>query len=545
MKDPSNKNSDFFWTIRFFAGKNPELFVMSSLLSGLHGIINIMGAVWLLYYVVDAIEQSRQLIDILAVFVLYVVVATVYYVLNRWFATCRKPLLYLSAKEKFAETVAQKLRYLPYREYESAETYDDLQRVRGFSETAVFKLFESYLTLIKDVVMLVSGVLSAVAIDPYILCFIVLAFPSVIIGKKYGKKSGEEQVKNVRPSRLSSYVLSTFLSRSQQRVIRSSAAGAVLRQYYEKSVDTRKELIIARSKKLSLLSALYVFLSVDFISIVVYLYAILRVMYGGTVSIAAFSVLVTATMTVVSRTRKILDFVSVVARYRVDIQKFREFLLRSVKMPTTELDSSFRSVEFRDVTFSYDCRTEVLNDISFGIKRHEKIAIVGYNGAGKTTLIKLMLGLYPVTNGEILINGVPVSQISQQSLRKLFGVMFQDFYLFNMRLQDNLCVSCTDEQPQVSDTLMKRAGLSYTKDDLLREYGRVFDENGIVPSGGQSQRLAFARLLNTDAEIWVLDEPTASLDPIAEETLYQDILSESNDKNSYIYIAPFVFCQES
>ena len=195
-------------------------------------------------------------------------------------------------------------------------------------------------------------------------------------------------------------------------------------------------------------------------------------------------------------------------------------------------------IEFRNVSYTYSgAEKPTIKNISFKLNRGEKLAMVGLNGAGKTTLIKLMCGLYEPTEGEILLNGKPIREYDRREYYKLFGTVFQDIDVLPVTVAENISGSKTDEtdMPRVFDC-MKKSGIYDKVMDLpqkenTRLVKSVYDDATDF-SGGQMQKLALAKALYKDAPVLLLDEPTAALDPIAEQEMYLSYAEFSKEKSS-------------
>ena len=183
--------------------------------------------------------------------------------------------------------------------------------------------------------------------------------------------------------------------------------------------------------------------------------------------------------------------------------------------------------EFKNVSFAYQgSDRNVLDGVSFRFETGERIALVGENGAGKTTLVKLLARLYDPTAGRILLDGVDLRDYSVEDLRHEIGVIFQDYMRFDMLASENIGFGRM-EQLQNKDRIAHSAEKSLAAGvvkDLPKGYeqmlGRRFDE-GVDLSTGQWQKFALGRAYMRDAQILVLDEPTASLDARAEFEVYQ------------------------
>lgn len=195
-------------------------------------------------------------------------------------------------------------------------------------------------------------------------------------------------------------------------------------------------------------------------------------------------------------------------------------------------------IEFRNVSYTYYKADEpTIKNLSFTLHKGERLALVGLNGAGKTTLIKLMCGLYDPTEGEILLNGKPVNAYNRDEYFTLFSAVFQDINELPVSIAENISGESYERIDKEKLTrCIKQAGL-YEKVISLPEKEkthlvRSLYDDAIELSGGQKQKLALAKALYKDAPILLLDEPTAALDPIAEQEMYLNYANFSKGKAS-------------
>ena len=210
------------------------------------------------------------------------------------------------------------------------------------------------------------------------------------------------------------------------------------------------------------------------------------------------------------------------------------------KLPVEKRSDNEYEIEFDHVYFKYPGAEEyALKDFSLKIRIGEKMAVVGMNGSGKTTMIKLLCKLYEPTKGRILLNGVDIKKFDADEYRKLFSVVFQDFKLFSLELGENVSGSEKYDKEKVTDCL-KKAGFVIDKDKMSNELDtclyKNYDDNGVEISGGEAQKIAIARALYKEAPFILLDEPTASLDPLAENEIYSKFDSIVGTKTA-IYIS--------
>lgn len=181
--------------------------------------------------------------------------------------------------------------------------------------------------------------------------------------------------------------------------------------------------------------------------------------------------------------------------------------------------------ELKDVSFEYEKGKPIISHLNLTIHAGEKIALVGENGAGKTTLIKLLIGLIKPNSGTILLNGKDISKMTPTQLFKVTTVVFQETSVFPATIRENIiCGELIDKEKL--QRVIKESGLDVIinrlpdKEDTI--VTKLFDKEGIELSGGQYQRLMLARALYKNANVLILDEPTAALDPIAESELYEE-----------------------
>ena len=224
-----------------------------------------------------------------------------------------------------------------------------------------------------------------------------------------------------------------------------------------------------------------------------------------------------------------LENISKVREYMKDLTEFVE--LSSSEEALTAPDDEpveFESLEFRNVSFQYPSGDRlILDNLSFNLETGKHYAFVGRNGAGKTTITKLLTGLYTEYDGEILINGKELRQYPVAAVKAMFSVVYQDFAKYYIPLKDNIIIgdiSGKSVEGNMPD-IIEKAGLDELIDELKNgidtPLGKIL-ENGQDISGGQWQRLAIARSLISRAPVKMLDEPTASLDPISESRVYSE-----------------------
>ncbi|MGN0635271.1 MAG: ABC transporter ATP-binding protein, partial [Acutalibacteraceae bacterium] len=200
------------------------------------------------------------------------------------------------------------------------------------------------------------------------------------------------------------------------------------------------------------------------------------------------------------------------------------------------------AIELKNVSFTYpESEKQVLKNINLKLQKGEKLALVGVNGAGKTTLVKILCGLYRPTEGEVLLNGTDIREFNRDEYYKGISAVFQDPKFLPCTVLENVSMLPGNESDRDKFfTCVRKAGL-YDKIQALPQKEdtpliKTVHENAVELSGGEAQRLLLARAMYKDAPILILDEPTAALDPIAENEIYLRY-SEISQNRTSVYIS--------
>ena len=214
-------------------------------------------------------------------------------------------------------------------------------------------------------------------------------------------------------------------------------------------------------------------------------------------------------------------------------------LVPSIKSPRKVQHHAQHTIEFKNVSFCYPGTNRyVLKKINLTLRPGETVVLVGLNGAGKTTLLKLLTRLYDPTEGTILLDGYDIREYDVKDLYSMFGIIFQDFGKYAFTVQENIGFG---ESKRMTDTdAIKEAAQKSSADEFIQKLKkgyqtplmRIFEDNGLELSIGQWQKLAVARAFFRNSDIIILDEPTASLDPLAEQEIFTQFETLSKGKTT-------------
>ena len=291
------------------------------------------------------------------------------------------------------------------------------------------------------------------------------------------------------------------------------------------------------------MGAIKIFLE-SILRLVSYTYVAMRTLsaaYGPQISFGSFSAIISANENFMKSFQtmfsELADFIMSLA----NLEPLYDFyVLDSDEEENLGQAGDFQSLEFKNVTFTYPgSDRKIIDNLSFRINKGEKISIVGVNNAGKTTIVKLLLRFFDIDSGEILYNGVNINKISKKSLYKKITGVFQDFAIMPFTIKENIIANKDYEEEETSE-IIERLDLGEKIKELPNGIDTYLNkdiyENSTDLSLGQKQKLAIARALYQDADFLILDEPTASLDPLAESKIYEHF-NEMTEGKTAIFIS--------
>lgn len=421
--------------------------------------------------------------------------------------------------------------------FEDTVFYNDIQILSSESSWRPVNLLIFGTSVISNCILFISMLVLFYGFHPVIALLMILAIlPQGIIAYKLQQQSFETLVSNSEDSRRLSYYSQALLSSETIKDIRLFN----LYDFFLKKYTTVFEIIQSKNQKNRIkkliVSAIFLVIT-TIISVSSFIYVIFEIKNGklGIGSIMVFSTSMIYSSNAVVR---LVTDSSMLYDTLLYMEKFFDFI--NINSPTSdetsieEFPNQIEEIEFKNVNFSYENNTTfALKNISFKVKKGEKIAIVGENGAGKTTLIKLFCHFYDLKSGDILINGNSINLYNPDIFRQNISAIFQDFSKFDLTLRENVSISNINQiynDNRIIKTLNKSGfKQKITLDTVL---GKKFKDSREL-SGGQWQKIALARAFFSDASVLILDEPTSAIDARTEHFLFKKFIELTKSKTVF------------
>ena len=446
----------------------------------------------------------------------------------------------------FQEKVAKKAIRIPLIEFENSAYHDRIQRATNGIETRGIRVLFNSIKIVLGLITVTAYIVLLYKFH-WLLSLGLLLFiiPSLYIYIWQGKSRFKQFVQQTAESRKAAYCHHLLVGRDSAKEIRVFGMfGSLLHNWRTLYMRLAKDRLKLEGK-ISFLQAQSDALLYVLISAVTGL--LIWIGINGKLTLGLF---VALGQTVTNSQSKLQNISMYIANMYEDVLHVLDlfgFLDQEEEEQEDKARIEFPSVLTRGIivenlTFRYPGQNhDILNKISFQIKAGEKIAIVGDNGAGKSTLVKCLLGLYKPTSGVIRYDGIPIESYDYSGFRKQVTAVFQDFMHYYLSLRDNITLGDMEQKQNNAKirTALDKSGSTDWVDELPSgldtELGPVF-LGGSELSLGQWQRIAVARAFFRDFQVVFLDEPTASLDPMAEAAIF-DRFTELTEGKTAIYIS--------
>ena len=368
---------------------------------------------------------------------------------------------------------------------------------------------------------------------------IALLIPFLIYNKKYTEKRLQMEKEQIRDNRKKDYYNGVFFDNNVQFEIKLNNIGDYFIGHYKEMWQKLYRINKKEDVKHNFRNLLIMLINVSAEALVLAI-SVMDVV-SKAIGIGDLQYNLSMVSRLRSQSQALMDNVTMFLNNNTRLIELQEFMdiEPQTEKSGTKLPSENPRIEFCNVSFRYPSSEQyVLKDCSFTIEPHEKIGLIGLNGAGKSTIVKLMFRFYDPEEGVIKLGGVDLKEYDVYAVRRVFGVLFQDYVTYCLPLREIIALSDFGERFN-DDKLNKACDISGAS-EIIRDWehgfdsvlGRYYADNGKDLSGGQWQLVGLARAYFKDSEYMILDEPSAALDPISEDRIFEQLYHLSEGKSS-------------
>ncbi len=428
-------------------------------------------------------------------------------------------------------------------QFEDSVFYDKLERARQQTLGRTIMLSQ-VMSQVQDVISMAFLVAGLIAFNPWLILLLLIAIIPSFLGESYFNSQNYALTRSQTPERRELDYL-RYLGASDETAKELkifSLSDFVINRFKtlsDKFYTDNSKLAVKRSSWGTFFSVLG---SIGYY--VAYGYIIYQTI-NGLITVGSLTFLAGSFRQLSTLMESMLNRFTTVSQGAIYLNDFLEFFEIKPKISVAAKPLPFpkpikKGFTFENVGFQYHGATAWANrHLNFTLAAGEKLALVGENGAGKTTLVKLLARLYDPTEGRILLDGINLKEYAIEELRLNLGIIFQDFLRYQMTLSQNIAVGNISEAE--NETLIKNAARNSLANALAEKFpdryqqwlGRRFND-GVELSGGEWQKVALARAYMKDAQVLILDEPTAALDARAEYEVFQRFAELTEGKSAVL-----------
>lgn len=434
--------------------------------------------------------------------------------------------------------------YMPYSRLEDGAVTDEKNRIKNNLYISSFAS-NPWTSLIVAVIQFIGYTYIIATLHPLMIVFLLLIiFANSLLFKRRERIKYDYQFGVMKSQRRLNYLFGVMVKYPYAKEVRINKAAEWITEKYNH--ESNEYMYSFKKNQVKLLGCDSVSDVVLFAqTVALYVYSSYRVITGA-ITIGDFSMYIGAITAFCGAFNTLVGQINGLSFLSEYIESYKNYMKNSYLylaekgMTGIDYNNGKFEIEFQNVSFKYaGSENYVLKNVSVKIRSGEKLSIVGYNGAGKTTFIKLLCRLYEPTEGRILLNGVDISKIKYAQYIDILSVVFQDYNVYPMSIKENVCLNIDVDDSEIilalqkSDLWDKVIQLPHGIDTLV---SKEFSDEGVELSGGEGQKLACARAYLKKSDLIIMDEPSASLDPISESKLYERFNNIIGSKTA-IYIS--------
>jgi ATP-binding cassette subfamily B protein len=520
----------------------------------------------------NALDTSDKFWDV-AVFIIFLAVFyLIVFIPDHIYSLILNPILENKLRYRMHSELYRKAQKMDIACYDDPDFYNQFVWAMRESDNRAIAVVRALWNIINRIISATAISALLLTINVWMGILMLTGVAITLVVEYFGNRLWIRMMEKCNPLwRRESYITRVFNLSDYAKEMRTSAVGDMMTRDCEETVNKLNKLDIKYGKKFTLLYGVGFNLArrgTYYATILIMVFEL----SAGRVQLGGFAAAVASLWMLQSIMMNLADSLVELPKHALYIEKYFKFLEHENHLISGgEPVPSFASLTFENVSFAYHSvftaeetvlseeikaferkergRTEaeeepreerptVLKNLSFTIRKGEKTAIVGYNGAGKTTLIKLVMRLYDPTEGRILYNGRDIREYDLEAYRDRIGAVFQDYRIFAATLGENVMGGgyehTAENESRIRDALESATfteRLETLEQGLETPLTREIDKEGVNLSGGEAQKVAIARVFVRPFDLIIMDEPSSTLDPVAEYELNHSILNAVDSRD--------------
>lgn len=548
--------SRYFYIFKLVWETSPFILFIMSFTSIFNGLFPVFGAyvtAQLLGAVASAYNVSQGLItsisseEALRTIIFWVVLEFGYLILKNLINTAYNTIISISG-EKVSNHIKVKIitkaKSIDVAQFDLPEFYEKFENASREASFRPIQILSTTFSMISSIISMASFIVALFMLSPFApLIIIIFALPAAIVKFVYGRKNFLYIRRRSKERRHMEYFSQIMTNKDMVKEVRMFNLSDTFINKFKETFNTYfkglKKLVIQENVWHTIIA-----IATGVINSALFLYVGYQVLYGS-LTIEDYSFYSGSLNSIISCVSSIVASTATIYQGTLFIDNMIEFnnletKIVPIQTPALEVKRHIaHEIEFKNVCFSYPgSDKQVLNNVNFVLKPGSTTVLVGLNGAGKTTIIKLLTRLYDPTSGTILLDGEDIRKYDLSQLYRIYGTIFQDFGRYAVSAEENIYYG--NINAEIDEAGIRKAAASSGAADFIEKWPdqyktplmKYFEENGTELSIGQWQKLSVARAFYSDSDIMILDEPTASLDALAEQQIFQQFEDLTEGKTS-------------
>ena len=520
----------------------PEIFFSKIVIMLLTVVLDVYLNISLIRIVVDAITKGMSF----GYIVTYICVLSGILLVELLLESVQNEYINPRAKRKIYRdihmVIFSKVRTVDLKHYDDAEFYNDYIWALERADTEIINSFENVMKLVGALLSAAAMITIICSTDAWILGFVLMPILLNLLIGIYQNQINYQYEKEVNPySRRKNYTKRVFYLKQYAKELKLFPVAQILLDNLKDSANQEID-VLKKYRYKKIFAAFFMSFSGGIVQMVLLLlYLSYKAVVQGAYTPGVCASMIPAVNMLSASLGAVFSVFPKIQKNGIYAQKIFQMIDYQSEIEGIEKNTfvpDFESLELRNVSFGYrEDEPDIISNLSMRIRKGEKIAIVGLNGAGKTTLVNLMLHFYKLDEGKILYNGVDIEEYDVKAYRQRFGIIFQDFQVYALKLLENITMQDVREvdRNQIL-SLLEKVGLDVTKKQLDMTVTKEFDNHGLEFSGGERQKIAILRGLFRQGDVMIMDEASSALDPISERRI-NDLLFEQSAGQTMIVIA--------